>query len=243
MNKIMGKDKKIRLAKYLSQAGIASRRKAEEIIAAGQVSVNGEKIYEVITLIDPSKDQVKYQNSLVEISKPIYLLMNKPVGYVSSHRRQKGQKIVFDLLSEDLQKEKLVIVGRLDKESRGLLMLTNDGDLANRLMHPKKEKEKEYLVEVEPEFRLKDRQKMMRGMLIGKRINKARRVALESKNKVKIVLTEGKKRQIRMMLDELNYTVKDLLRRRIANLRLKNLAEGKYRPLTAMELTKLRKSL
>lgn len=239
----MEKKKKIRLAKFLSQAGIASRRRAEELIVAGLVSVNGERVRELITLIDPQKDQIKYKNSVITVAKPVYLLLNKPVGYVSSNLRQKGQKVLFDLLPADIRSEKLVIVGRLDKESRGLVFLTNDGELANQLMHPRKEKEKEYLVEVEPEFRLKDRHKMLRGMLIGKRINKARRVALESKYKVKIVLTEGKKRQIRMMLAELNYTVKDLLRRRIANLRLNNLAEGKFRYLTDMELTKLKKTM
>ena len=239
----MAKNERMRLSKYLSQAGIASRRKAEELIASGQISINGQKIREIITFVDPKKDKVKYKNALVTVAKPVYLLLNKPIGYVCSHRRQKGQKLVFDLLSEDLQKEKLVIVGRLDKESRGLVFLTNDGELANRLMHPRKEKEKEYLVEVQPEFRLKDRHKMLRGIFIIRRINKARRVALESKYKVKIVLTEGKKRQIRMMMDALNYKVKDLLRRRIANLRLKNLPEGKYRSITALELSKLKKSL
>lgn len=239
----MEDNKKIRLAKYLSQAGIASRRRAEEIIASGLVSVNGQKVREVITLINPNTDEIRYKGTLLTVAKPIYLLLNKPVGYVSSNRRQKGQKLLLDLLPKEYDSEKLIIVGRLDKESRGLVFLTNDGELANQLMHPRKEKEKEYLVEVEPEFRLKDRHRMLRGMLIGRRVNKSRRVALEAKNKVKIVLTEGKKRQIRMMLAELNYTVKDLLRRRIANLRLGNLAEGRYRPLTDLELTKLKNSL
>lgn len=234
---------KMRLAKFLAKAGVASRRHSEKIIKQGKIIVNSKKITEVVFFVDPNKDVVKYKGQVLKLAKPIYLLLNKPKGYVCTHNRQKDQKIVFDLLADELKNKKLIIVGRLDKDSRGLLLLTNDGNLANKLMHPRREKEKEYLVTVNKNFLLKHRSQLLKGVFINNKLYKARKVVLTDKNQLKIVLTEGKKRQIRLMLEELGYKVRDLVRLRIANLRLKSLAEGEYRELTPLELSKLKEAL
>jgi len=170
----------------------------------------------------------------------IYIKLNKPAGYTSTAARFKGEKNIFSLVKV---KERLFIVGRLDKASRGLILLTNDGELANKLTHPRYEKEKEYLAAVSKQVASAKAvvQKFLTGVDIGEGdgIVRAKRVKYQSGEKFSIVLTEGKKRQIRRMFKALGLEVMDLIRVRIGKLELGNLKEGEWRKLTGEEIKKL----
>ena len=228
----------MRLQKYLAHAGICSRRKAEEHILSGRVKVNQIIVTELGTKIDLEKDKIFFNNKAV-ILKPespkIYIALNKPVDYVSSCSRQKS-KIVLDLIDID---ERVYPVGRLDKDSKGLLLLTNDGDLHNKLSHPSFNHEKEYIVTtLHPisETGLKD---MAQGIVIDNVITRKAKVKRLSKNKFNIVLKQGKNRQIRKMVGKIGNKVDTLQRVRIANINLGNLEEGKWRYLTLKEIRQL----
>ncbi len=160
---------KIRLQKFLAECGIASRRKAEELITAGKVSVNCEVITQLGTRVDPSKDRIEIVGKPVKVKEPkIYIKLNKPRGVVSSCRRYPGEKTILDLIKDIPYR--LYPIGRLDKDSEGLMLLTNDGEIANRLMHPRYEHEKEYIVNVENRISNIEAMKLQSGIMIdGKR--------------------------------------------------------------------------
>lgn len=227
----------VRLQKFLADNGIASRRKAEQFILAGRVKVNDVIITELGTKVDPEKDTVKFNNKLVsEHKKKIVVILNKPIGYVCTARKFENEKSVLDLINI---KDRIYPVGRLDKNSSGLLLLTNDGNLAQELTHPKYEKEKEYEVEIDGLVddifvsNLKKGVRLDEGQTLPAQVKKLHR------NKFSIVLKEGKKRQIRRMCGHLGYRVVKLKRTRINNLKLTNLPEGQFRVLSEEELKKL----
>ena len=233
-------DPNMRLQKYLAHAGLCSRRKAEEHILNGRVKVNNKIITELGTKIDPENDMVFFNNQQV-ILKPelpkLYIALNKPEGYVTSCSQQQS-KIILDLIDID---ERVYPVGRLDKDSKGLLLLTNDGDLHNKLSHPSFNHEKEYIVTtVHPisETALKN---MAQGMVIDKVKTRKAIVKRVSKNKFYIVLKQGRNRQIRKMVGKTGNKVDILKRIRIANINLEDLKEGKWRYLTSKEIKQLTK--
>jgi 23S rRNA pseudouridine2605 synthase/23S rRNA pseudouridine2604 synthase len=222
----------MRLQKYLSVAGICSRRKGEEYIKAGWVKVNGEVVTELGVKVDPERDAVEVDRHAIRSDTvPIYIALNKPKGYVSSCDQQ-NEQIVTDLL--DIS-DRVYPIGRLDKDSTGLLLLTNDGQLHHRLTHPSFNHEKEYEVAVAkplPEGALR---KLAKGLpMMGTRTRPAR-VDRISARRFRIVLQEGKNRQIRRMVRKVGNRVTSLKRIRIANIRLGNLPSGNWRHLTESE--------
>lgn len=222
----------MRLQKFLSGAGVCSRRQGEAYIKEGRVSVNGCVVTEVGTKIDPGSDRVEFDEEPVElISHLVYIALNKPGGYVTSCSHP-GEKIVLDLV--DVQ-ERVYPVGRLDKDSSGLLILTNDGRLHHRLSHPSFDHEKEYDVTVSmpmPDGALRS---IAKGMpLMGTKTREAE-IQRVSSRRFRIVLKEGKNRQIRRMVRKVGHQVTRLKRIRVSNVRLGKLAEGAWRYLTENE--------
>jgi pseudouridine synthase len=230
----------MRLQKYLSGAGICSRRKGEEYIKAGWVKVNGKIVTELGVKVDPERDAVEVDRDAIRSdTAPIYIVLNKPRGYVSSCHQQ-NEQVVLDLL--DIS-DRVYPIGRLDKDSTGLLLLTNDGQLHHRLSHPSFNHEKEYEVTVAkplPEGALR---KLAKGLpMMGTRTRPAR-VNRISATRFRIVLQEGKNRQIRRMVRKVGNRVTYLKRIRIANIKLGNLPSGSWRHLTKREKETLLKVL
>lgn len=222
---------KIVLQKFIAQSGYCSRRNAEELIRQKKVFVN-EKIVELGMKVDES-DDVKIGKQKLSLSKEkIYIILNKPKGYTCTNRKFFSEKNVFDLVKTN---ERLFVVGRLDKDSRGLVLLTNDGDLALEMTHPRFEHEKEYIATIaNHQLRITNNEiegRIKRGVDIGEGdgVVKAKDVKYLGDNKFKIILTEGKKRQIRRMFKAVGCEIKDLVRVRIGDIELGNLAEGKYK--------------
>ena len=223
----------MRLQKFLSAAGVCSRRKGEVLIAEGRVQVNGEMVTVPGTKIDPDIDRVAVDGRRVVVdARRIYLALHKPEGVVTSCE-QKNIPVVTDLV--DLE-ARVYPIGRLDKDSTGLVLLTNDGPLHHRLLHPSFDHEKEYDVTVArpiPEGALR---RLAEGMpLMGTRTRPARVTPL-SASRFKIVLQEGKNRQIRRMVRKLGHKVLHLHRVRVANIRLGDLKPGQWRHLTPEEV-------
>lgn len=228
----------IRLQKFLSQAGVCSRRRGEEYIAQGRVSVNGTVVTQLGAKVDPAADRVQVDGVAVEKQQElIYIALYKPEGYVTSCDHP-GEKIVLDLL--DI-KQRVYPVGRLDKDSTGLLLLTNDGRLHHRLSHPSFNHEKEYEVTVEkpiPDGALK---KMRFGLpMMGTKTRPAK-IKKISPRKFRIVLQEGRNRQIRRMVRKVGNRVDKLKRIRVAGVLLGNLGRGKWRYLNTDDIEQLQR--
>jgi len=227
---------KIRLQKYLSEQGICSRRQAEKLIVDGKIFVNDEPATILGTKIDPEIDTVSVNNNVIKQRKNlIYIAINKPVGIVTSCF-QPGSKTIVELVKI---KERIYPVGRLDKESSGLLLMTNDGILAYRLSHPSFAHEKEYVVTVEKRIMEGALEKLRRGMTIDGVKTQPAKVSKISDRKFKIILTEGRNRQIRKMCSKIGNEVVKLKRIRIENIKLGNLKPGEWKPLTSAEKNEL----
>nr|MDD3720199.1 pseudouridine synthase [Candidatus Gracilibacteria bacterium] len=232
-------EEKVRIHKYLSQAGICSRRKAEEYIERGLIKVNGEKA----TLgqsINPKLDKVEFLNEAVEEQKNlVYYKLNKPSGIVTTCANL-GEKTILDII--DI-KERVFPIGRLDKDTTGLILLTNDGRLANFLMHPRYEHEKEYVVETFGPINDEQLESIARGVYVLGKLTKEADVKRISSGKFFITITEGRNRQIRRMVEEVGGKVKKLKRIRIENIELGDLPIGSYKRLSKDELRNLFKIL
>jgi 23S rRNA pseudouridine2605 synthase len=232
---------KIILQKYIARSGYCSRRKAEELIRMGKVKVNGKIAQPGI--MAGSTDAVEIGNKkIIPAAEKILIALNKPRGYTSTSRSFKSEKNIFSLLKEGdrlplSRIKKLKIAGRLDKDSRGLLILTNDGDLVNKLTHPRYEHEKEYLAQIDANFKKIDANYIVRALKKeidiggGDGFVRAKKAEYLGNNIFKIILTEGKKRQIRRMFRALRLEVIDLQRVRIGEFRLGGLKEGEWRML------------
>ena len=222
----------MRLQKFLSAAGVCSRRKGEEFITAGRVAVNGEIVVELGTKVDPDKDRIEVDGKPVNPSRSlVYIALNKPRNHVTSCSHP-GEKVVVDLV--DIP-ERVYPVGRLDKDSTGLLLLTNDGRIHHRLSHPSFDHEKEYDVTVARPISDEALNKLRDGLpLLGTKTRRAR-VARISTKRFRIVLQEGKNRQIRRMVSKVGNQVIHLQRTRVANVKLGDLSPGQWRFLTETE--------
>ncbi|UCD80733.1 MAG: rRNA pseudouridine synthase [Desulfobacterales bacterium] len=222
----------MRLQKFLSAAGICSRRKGEEYIKAGQVAVNGQIVAELGTKIDPDSDLVQVDGKTVRPSQPyIYIALNKPKDYVTSCRHP-GEKIVIDLVNIP---QRVYPIGRLDKDSTGLLLLTNDGRLHHQLSHPSFDHEKEYDVTTQQTITDGALRKLAAGLpLMGTKTRPAR-VRRISDRRFRIVLQEGRNRQIRRMVRKVGNQVVRLKRIRVGNVKLGRLPLGNWRHLTEKE--------
>jgi 23S rRNA pseudouridine2605 synthase/23S rRNA pseudouridine2604 synthase len=226
----------MRLQKFLAAAGVCSRRRAEDLIRAGRVRINGQVVAELGAKTDPQTDRVSVDGQTVTpTQRLIYIALNKPRGYVSSCRHV-GKKIVLDLVNVP---ERVYPVGRLDKESTGLLLLTNDGRLHLKLSHPSFDHEKEYEVVVERPISDGALRRMAEGMPILNTPTRPAEVHRTGERRFRIVLKEGRNRQIRRMVSRLGNEVVDLRRIRVAHIRLDRLAEGKWRYLTDPEVQAL----
>ena len=223
----------IRLQKFIADAGITSRRKAEELITAGKIKVNGKIVTTLGTKVDPIFDQVEYNGTQIKpTEQKIYLAIHKPVGVISSTSDVQG-KTVLDLVKSP---HRLFPVGRLDKDSSGLLILTNDGDFANQILHPKFGAEKEYFVVTDINFEQKDIHKLQQPMVVGgKKIRPVKVVSIEN-DSLRLILHEGVNRQIRRMLGRLGYTVKKLKRIRIGKLELGSLKAGEWKEISPTDI-------
>jgi len=230
----------MRLQKFLSAAGVCSRRKGEEYITAGRVAVNGRIVTELGTRIDPETDLVQVDGKQVESSQPhVYIALHKPQGYVTSCRHP-GEKIVIDLV--DIP-QRIYPIGRLDKDSTGLLLLTNDGRLHHRLSHPSFDHEKEYEVTTAQTITDGALRKLAEGLpLMGTKTRPAK-IRRLSDQKFRIVLKEGRNRQIRRMVRKVGGQVARLKRIRVGNVKLGRLAPGSWRYLTQAEELHLLTSL
>jgi pseudouridine synthase len=236
----------IRLQKVISQAGVASRRKAEEWIAQGRVTVNGRAVTQLGTKVDPDRDKIQVEGRLILSATPkLYVMMNKPRGVVTTLSDPEGRPTVKDLLRG--VPARLFPVGRLDYDTEGLLLLTNDGELAHALMHPSSEVPKTYHAKVKGRPTEAALKKLSRGgmPLVGGETSPCVVRPLkttESNAWVEVTLHEGKKRQVRRMLERVGHPVLKLKRVRYAFLSLGNLDLGEFRHLTASEVKRLKKA-
>lgn len=229
----------MRLNKFLSTAGVASRRKCDELIKDGKIYVNGEVQSNLGTVIDEKKDVVEYLGERVILpSSFIYLKMNKPKGYACTASDEKGRKTIFDLLED--KSVRLFNVGRLDYDTEGLIFLTNDGEFANSVIHPKFQIEKEYIVTVEGAMKESEFAVLRKGAVVdGERMPSARvnPISFDGKvTKLSVVITEGQNHQVRRMFDAIGRDIKLLKRVRIGSVHLGNLYRGKTKPMTADEI-------
>lgn len=236
-------DTRIRLQKVIAQSGLTSRRKAEKLIEAGRVEVNQEIVTELGTRVSP-KDEVSVDGVPLEKEAKVYYLLYKPRGVISSVADDKDREIVLDLLPD--VEERIFPIGRLDYNTSGALLLTNDGEFANLLMHPRYEMEKVYVAKLEGIPTKEQLNKMYKGVRDDGDILKATHYRLLSTDKgkntslVEIKLREGKNRHIHRMLETIGFRVNKLKREKYSFITLKGLQPGKYRKLTREEVSKLK---
>ncbi len=234
----------MRLNKYIASSGLCSRRKADELIEQGAVMVNGKKVTELGYIVE-EKDKVFVNKQLIHPVKHEYYRFYKPAGYITTCEDEKGRKTIYDILPENLQT--LKPVGRLDKDSTGLLILTNDGDLINELTHPSIKVPKIYLVTVDAKMHPHEFEKMAKGIEIepGK-VAYADVTLLEQDNKhttMQIVLYQGMNRQIRKMIEYFGYEVKSLKRIQHATINLEGLRRGEFKPIKPKQIKELKNFL
>jgi 23S rRNA pseudouridine2605 synthase len=231
-----------RLNKYISNSGICSRREADELIRTGLISVNGEIVTEMGVKVKPG-DEVKYNGEKIRSEKKVYLLLNKPRDYVTTMHDPEGRRTVLELIKEATP-ERVYPVGRLDRNTTGVLLFTNDGELATRLIHPKYEKKKIYHVFLDSKMSKTDLEKIANGLTLEDGFIKPDSVefASESKDEVGIEIHSGKKHIVRRIFEHLEYKVVKLDRVYFAGLTKKNLPRGKYRFLSEKEINMLKMS-
>lgn len=230
----------MRLQKFLSRAGIASRRKAEEMIAQGRVRVNGRVVSEPGTVIDPAKDRVEVGGREVKVEEKIHILLNKPAGYLCALEDRFRRPLVTDLVQNI--PERIYHVGRLDLDSEGMLLLTNDGDFALKLTHPRYGIAKTYQIRLRDSLSGEAAEKLRRGLTLenGFRTSPGQvKILSGDRREVELTIWEGKKRQVKRMLQAVGNRVTYLKRTAIGPLQLGDLEKGKWRKLTMAEVTLL----
>lgn len=235
----------IRLQRFLAQAGFGSRRKCEEYITTGRVTVDGEEVTRLGTTVVPHEQDIRVDGERIKLERRQYYLLNKPTGYLCTHRDPGGRPRAIDLLPAN--GPRLFTVGRLDENSQGLLLATNDGELANRLAHPRYQVERRYEVQVAGQPTRETLAQLKKGLHFagGKfRVRGVRRMKTQGKSSfLEIVLTEGQNREIRRMLAKVGHKVMKLKRVGFGPIHLGRLAEGRCRPLKDAELKALRELL
>jgi len=227
----------MRLNRYLASAGLGSRRGCEALILEGRVTVNGRVCTDLSTTVG-DEDFVKVGGKRVQAEKTFSVLLNKPKGYLCTAADTDERQTVFDLLPKHWPR--VFHVGRLDKESEGLLILTNDGDLSLKLTHPRYKIDKEYEVLLDRPFDMEQAGKLLKGVYIEGGWARAEKVIRLKPKVIKLVLRQGLKRQIRLMFHSLDYEVKQLCRTRIGPLKLEGMRPGEWRLLTAREVESLK---
>ena len=226
----------MRLNRFLAAAGIGSRRKCDELIAAGRVTMNG-RVCANFSAQPTERDHVKVDGKLVHLERPLTIALHKPAGFVSTRSDPHARDTIFELLPPKFPR--LFNIGRLDTQSEGLLLLTNDGDLAQQLTHPRFKIEKEYEVTLDRPWESPLAQKLLRGIFLDGHRAQIARLHPVASTKVRVVLRQGINQQIRRMFYAVGYEVKRLVRMRIGNLRLADLPQGHWRVLSKSELNAL----
>jgi len=231
------------LIKLLTEAGVGSRRRMAEAIKQGKVKVNDVIAESFNHPVNLEKDKVFFEGRAIDLKpdKIICLMLNKPEGIVSTVSDEKGRRTVINILPEKYRRHRLYPVGRLDIDTTGLLLMTNDGDLTYRLTHPRYEYEKEYLVSIKGNLTAEEKRQLQRGILLEDGMTHPAGVKEISSPpfNYSVTIHEGRKRQVRRMFERLRHTVLALKRVRIGNLNLGDLKEGEVRHLTAKEITAL----
>lgn len=227
-----------RLSKVLASCGVASRRKAEELIFNGNVSVNNVVVTVPQTQVDLDKDDIRvFGNPLKNTEKKVYFILHKPTGYICSSKKIGSKKIVLDIFKG--LPYRLFTVGRLDRETSGLLVVTNDGHFANELIHPSNEIAKEYLVKTLQEVTHEHLAKISEGAFVEGEWVKPKKVIKVRKGTIKIVIMEGKKREVRTLVEKAGLTLLSLSRIRIGGLNLGSLPYGVFREMTETDKMQL----
>jgi 23S rRNA pseudouridine2605 synthase len=227
----------IRLQKFLAEAGVASRRAAEQIILAGRVSVNGEMVRLLGSKIDPAHDRVSVDGKPIRERRKLYIALHKPVGCVCSRKDELGRPTVYELLPREWQIANTV--GRLDFDSEGLIFLTNDGEFALRLTHPRYGVRKKYLATVEGNLERDMLGKFVRGVFHAGEKLKAESARQISRDVVELELSEGRNREVRRLFESQGLTVRRLQRTQIGKIKLGELKPGRWRTLTETEIKTL----
>ncbi|MCL5772698.1 MAG: rRNA pseudouridine synthase [Actinobacteria bacterium] len=241
---------KIRISRFLAQCGINSRRKCENLVINGKVKVNGEIIKELYYKVDPEKDIIEYNGNVLKIEEKIVLALNKPPGYLCTVKDNFNRKTVLNLIKNISFKNRLYPVGRLDYNSRGLLLMTNDGDFAYRILHPKFNIPKTYEIVLNKNLAIKDKDKLIKGVEIdGINVGIKEIILVNDNNNIincsegnrNLILTihEGRKRIIRRLFKELGYKVMDLKRLKIGNFDVNEIKEGSYKILNNNDIKKI----
>ena len=226
----------IRINKYIAGSGVCSRRNADEIIVGGRVKINGQVVESFGTKVQPN-DIVEVDGKVISLEEnKVYIMLNKPKGYITTSKEQFNRPSVLDLVKVN---ERIFSVGRLDMDSEGLLILTNDGELANKIVHPTKHVSKKYEVELLNEITDTDLDKLRAGVDIGGYITKPATVSKLNNKKIVMTISEGKNRQIRRMCEAVNNKVISLKRVEIGALGLDALKPGQYRILSLKEVNKV----
>lgn len=231
----------MRLNKFLSAAGVCSRRKADELIQSGKVQVNGEVISELGTIINEKNDEIMVDGKIASLPvSHLYFKLNKPKGYACTASDEHGRKTIYELIDCD---ERLFSIGRLDYDTEGLIILTNDGDFANKVAHPSYEIEKEYVVKVKGDMLESELAVLRKGVVEnGVRMPKAgiKKLGFDGEcSRLSVIIHEGQNHQVRRMFAAIGKDVKFLKRQRIGSVVLGGLKRGEYRPLRAEEISSL----
>ena len=229
----------IRLQKFLAQAGVASRRNSEELIVGGRVSINGRIATELGVRVDPRKDDVRVDGKRIRPAKSQWYALNKPRGFMSTRSDPEGRRTLYELVPSPMHR--LFHVGRLDFDSEGLVLLTNDGDTAHRLLHPRYGVDREYDVELKEQIDDTALEQLRRGVQLDDGRARAHTVRRKGGRRVVLTLREGRKREVRRMFAELGYDVIRLRRVRYGPIRLGDLPAGEWRELDERELDALRR--
>ncbi len=235
----------MRINKFLAECGIASRRNCETLVTAGRVKINGKTVTMLATDVDPEFDLVSVDEKPVKpIARHLYLALNKPKGYVCTTNDEFGRKTVMDFFEGKYPGKRIFPVGRLDYDTEGLLILTTDGDLSNRLMHPRNEIPKTYVAKIEGEIAESDLNKLRQGVILdGVKTKKCKVRLLGTENnvsRVEVVITEGRNRQVRRMFESINRDVIFLKRTAIGDIKLGGLYRGNFRELKENEIEYLK---
>lgn len=236
----------MRINKFLAECGLASRRNCETLVTDGRVKVNGKKVTNLATDVDEENDLVSVDDKPVKpIGKHLYVLLNKPKGYVCTTSDEHGRKTVMDFFKGKYEGKRLFPVGRLDYDTEGLLLLTTDGDLSNRLMHPRNEISKTYVAKIEGEISEADLNTLRNGVILDGVKTKKCKVKLlgfDGKiSRIEVVISEGRNRQVRRMFESINRDVIFLKRVAIGEIKLGGLYRGNFRELKPAEVEYLKK--
>lgn len=229
----------VRLNKYIAESGFASRRKAEEYITQGRVLLNGKVVTNLATKVDPFNDTVYVDDVKLKIKEKIYYLLNKPRGFITSTSDEKNRRTVVDLINT---KEKIFPVGRLDYNTTGVLLLTNDGEFSNKITHPKNSFKRVYIARIDKDLQEKDKNTLLSGVYLDKRKGVFTELSYVKERNYKIVrvaTVEGRNHFVKRMFSSLGYRVSDLERESYGGITVKGLREGEYKILSYNEIKNL----